>query len=264
MSAKVNNKFRKGFEISEESIRRIYADLKKRVPAENHADIIFEVFREDSLVYRTAEVDRVLTEDNDSTRKIKSLRFLYVDNSLNIILAFDAEKGVEMTVEGEDRVTVYLISSELREYIDKEVAFIYDFDKLISPKMIPFYFIVIMTAFIFILQRAVPEQTNVEALLNSNDLNEKLNYLISATPKTKNIDRTTYIPILIPMLVMLCILLPAEKLIGYFIPSNIFLIGKQITIIRNRRGTTKNIFWSGLVALVIALASGYYFWWLPK
>ncbi len=264
MSAKVNNKFPKGFEISEESIRRIYADIKKRVPIENHHDIIFEVFREDSLVYRTAEVDRVLTEDNDSTRKIKSLRFLYVDNSLNIILAFDAEKGVEMTVEGEDRDTVYLISSELREYIEKEVAFIYNINKLTVPKLIPFYFVVVMVIVMFVLKSTMPEQPNVETLLNSSDLNEKLNYLISFASKAKVMDRTYYVPILIPILFMLCILFPIEKLMRYFIPSNIFLIGKQITIVRNRRETTKNFFWGGLVALVIAFASGYYFWWLAK
>lgn len=114
MSAKIIKKFPKRFELNEETLRRIYSDIKKRVPDENHKDIIFEIFREDSLVYRTSEVDRILTEDNDSTRKIKNIKIEYADPSLLLEIYFDSEQGVEFTVAGEVRDDVYLLASELK------------------------------------------------------------------------------------------------------------------------------------------------------
>jgi hypothetical protein len=125
MSAKVSKKFDKKFELNEESIRRIHSDIRKRVPEDKHKEIIFEIFREDSLVYQTSEIDRVLSENNDSTQKIKSIKIGYLDESLNIELIFDSVDGAKLTVVGEDRDTVYLISSELKEYIQKEVAFLF-------------------------------------------------------------------------------------------------------------------------------------------
>lgn len=263
MSAKVNTEFKKGFELNEESIRRIYADLKKRIPPEKHQDIIFEVFREDSLVYRTTEIARILTEDNDSTRKIKSLNFYYVDDSLDIGLEFDVNNGAEMTIEGEDRDTVYLISSELREYIEKEVACIQNFQWLMSTPTIFLIFIGIFIAMTMFQHSTPLGDQELKTLLDGTDTNEKLNYLINAATRTESLTRNSFF-VFFPIVAMILFILPFGKIVQYLLPSNIFCIGKQTTLIKNRRNFTKNLFWCGLVGLIIAFGSGYYFLWVAK
>ncbi|MBF6036379.1 hypothetical protein H8F23_24275 [Pseudomonas sp. P155] len=266
MSAKVLRKFQKRFELNEEGIRRIYADIKKRVPEENHKDIIFEVFREDSLVYRTAEIDRVLSEDNDSTRKIKNITIEYADKQLILEINFDAENGAQFTVTGEDRDDVYLLSSELKEYIEKEVAKISSF-AFANAKTILFAYIIILMSIMLYFFRSMDVSTDTEKLqkiLSSNDIHEKLNYIIDTRTIKPNTTNAMNYMIALPIILSLSAIFPFRKIISYLYPGNIFLIGKQTSVIASRRSSAKNFFWGGIVALVIAISTGYYFFWLAK
>lgn len=266
MSAKVLKKFSKRFELNEEGIRRIYSDIKKRVPDENHKDIIFEVFREDSLVYRTAEIDRVLSEGNDSTRKIKNITIEYADNNLLLEINFDAEEGAQFTVTGEDRDDVYLLSSELKEYIQKEVAKISSF-AFANTKTILLTYIIILTSLLLYSFKSLDASLDSEKLdeiLLSDNINEKLNYIIGSRAIKPNISSAMTYMAALPILLVVSIILPFRKIFSYLFPGNIFLIGKQISVIANRRSAGKSFFWGGLVALAIALSTGYYFLWLAK
>lgn len=266
MSAKVSKKFNKKFEINEEGLRRIHSDIRKRVPTEKQKDIIFEIFREDSLVYRTSELDRVLSESNDSTQKIKSISIEYLDDSLDIELTFHVEDGAKLAVKGEDRDTVYLISSELGEYIQKEVSFLSG-GSWMNKGMIATICLAVVLLLAFLIKTPNIEPNISEALstaLTSTDTNEKLNYIINNINNKKNPESRAEIATILPMALVLIFLLPHGNVAQYFFPGNIFLIGKQINIINNRRGFVRNIFWCGIVALAIAMATGYYFFWLSK
>lgn len=266
MSAKVSKKFSKKFELSEEGIRRIHSDIRKRVPEDKQKDIIFEIFREDSLVYRTSEIDRVLSENNDSTQKIKSIKIEYLDESLSIELIFDAEDGSKLTVIGEERDTVYLISSELKEYIQKEVSFLSGGSWLNRPAIAAGMLLMFAALAYFFTKSISPQETQEQltAALNTSDANEKLNYIINnVTNKQIQEGRANYV-MLAPVLLLAIILTPIGAVLQYFFPSNIFLIGKQISIITNRRGVVRNIFWCVIVGVVIAMVTGYYFFWLSK
>lgn len=264
MSAKVATKFDKRFELNEENIRRIHADIRKRTPQQTRNDIVFEVFREDSLVFRTTEVDRLLSENNDSTQKIKELKIEYKDDSLNILLEFDAKNGAELTIDGEDRDQVFLIASDLREYMQKEVCCItggmYDKKLIILP-------LVIIAAFmIYFLQSFSPNPNDAELqqILASTDVQAKLNHLIQSAARKTDLDHKGQAIGLMPFLFMIAVFVPWQKIFNFFFPGNIFLIGKQISVIANRRGFVRNIFWCVIVALIIALVTGYYFLWLSK
>lgn len=265
MSAKVSKRFDNRFELNEENIRRIHSDIRKRTPPENHKDIIFEVFREDSLVFRTSEIDRVLSESNDSTQKIKELKIEYADNSLNILLKFSASDGAELTITGEDRDNVYLISSELKEYIQKEVCHLKSGNHSEKLGAILFFSLMIVALnFLSGVSGKPVDSAELSKILASNDSADKLNYLINiASEKNQSEQKIKYLTFA-PFVLMLFIFVPSKKIFNYFFPGNIFLIGKQITVIANRRGNARNIFWGGLVALAIAFLSGYYFFWLSK
>lgn len=264
MSAKVSTKFDKRFELNEENIRRIHSDIRKRTPSENRTDIIFEVFREDSLVFRTSEVDRILSENNDSTQKIKELKIEYMSESLSIKLTFDAEEGAELTINGEDRDQVFLIASDLKEYIQKEVCHISS--GLFNKKFLLIGVAAMLAIFLVILRLLAPQapDASLEQILASSDSNLKLNHLISLMTNRQTTDDRAQMVTFFPLLLMLLIFVPGEKIYNYFFPGNIFLLGKQITVIANRRGSIRNLFWGGFVALVIAFGSGYYFLWLSK
>ncbi|QLJ15460.1 hypothetical protein H0H12_05795 [Pseudomonas putida] len=264
MSAKVSTRFEKRFELNEENIRRIHDDIRKRIPPEHRNDIIFEVFREDSLVFRTAEADRLLSENNDSTQKIKELKIEYKDDSLNITLEFDAEKGARLTIDGEDRDKVFLIASDLREYIQKEVCHIRN--NIFSKKYLLLGSAVFLAVFLLAI-RWLSQQgfdANIDQILASTDSNVKLNHLINLLTAKQATDDRAMTVALFPVFFMLIIFIPGEKIYNYFFPGNIFLIGKQISVITNRRGSIRNLFWGGIVALLIAFGSGYYFLWLSK
>ncbi|MFJ2427638.1 hypothetical protein [Pseudomonas sp. NPDC087804] len=265
MSAKVSKKFDKKFELNEESIRRIHSDIRKRVPEDKHKEIIFEIFREDSLVYRTSEIDRVLSESNDSTQKIKSVKIEYLDESLNIELIFDSVDGAKLTVVGEDRDTVYLISSELKEYIQKEVAFLFGGNLQSRNVLVGAMFISMLAILLVLTNSYSPVSITIpmSAALESTDLNVKMNYIISNMANKPRDTRAGFIMI-IPVLLSFGVLLPLGKIMQYFFPGNIFLIGKQISIISNRRGFVRNIFWCVIVGSIIAMVTGYYFFWLSK
>lgn len=264
MSAKVALRFAKRFELNEENIRRIHDDIRKRTPNENRNDIIFEVFREDSLVFRTAEVDRLLSENNDSTQKIKELKIEYKDESLNITLEFDAEKGASLTIDGEERDKVFLIASDLREYIQKEVCHIST--GIFNKKFLLLGATLFLASFLIIIKWLSPHtpSASIEQALASTDSNIKLNHLINLLTAKQTTDDRAMMISLFPVFFMLLIFIPGEKIYNYFFPGNIFLIGKQISVITNRRGFVRNIFWCGVVALLIAFGSGYYFLWLSK
>jgi len=266
MSAKVSKKFNKKFEINEEGLRRIHSDIRKRLPTEKQKDIIFEVFREDSLVYRTSELDRVLSENNDSTQKIISINIEYIDESLDIQLTFHVEDGSKLSVKGEDRDTVFLISSELGEYIQKEVSFLSGASWM-GKALIA---CVALGVLLFIFSSSMKSNAGpdiseaLSAALKSTDTNEKLNYIINniKNKQTPEPRADTILALIVPLVAFF--MFPYSSAIRYFFPGNIFLIGKQINIINNRRGFVRNIFWCGIVALAIAMATGYYFFWLSK
>jgi hypothetical protein len=266
MSAKVSKKFNKKFELNEEGIRRIHSDIRKRVPEDKHKDIIFEIFREDSLVYRTSEIDRVLSENNDSTQKIKSIKIEYLDDSLNIELIFDDEDGAKLTVIGEDRDTVYLISSELKEYIQKEVSFLSGGNWFNRQVIIAVVFLISFIGIIAFNSTSSSQSLSepLSIALKSTDANEKLDYIINNITNKQVKETRLGLIMFAPILFFSLFLLPLGKVLQYFFPGNIFLIGKQISIIGNRRGFVRNIFWCGIVALIIAMATGYYFFWLSK
>lgn len=265
MSARVRKLFDKRFELNEEGIRRIHSDIRKRVPEDKHDNIIFEISRDDSLIFRTSEVDRVLSENNDSTQKISSIELEYIDDSIEISILFDANEGVGLSVVGESRDDVFLIASELKEYIQKEVANITKFSFFNSRFLFLLGSASIAAAMIFGM-KSVNAYTSPEDLkgILAGSVDEKVNFLISSQETRASSNKTMGWILATTMGILGSTMIPFSKVINYLVPGNVFLIGKQIGIVNNRRNNAKNLFWGGAVAFFIAMATGYYFFWLSK
>ncbi|WP_407200208.1 hypothetical protein [Citrobacter freundii] len=98
--------------------------------------------------------------------------------------------------------------------------------------------------------------------LESTNLNDKLNYLIKKGNKELQI-----VKILTPMFLLLLALVTSQlisfdKIINFIYPVNIFLFGKEKTLIEKKKRNRSNIFWvicvGGALSLAIAFFSTKY------
>lgn len=265
MSAKVSKKFERGFELTEEGLRRLHADIRNRIPEESHGNIKIEVYREDSLVYKTAEIDRILSESNDSTVKIKSITIEYMDHSIDINLTFDSVEGAEVTIKGEDRDRVFLIYSDLKEYIQKEVAFLRAGSFASKPATSLISLVAIMTIVGVLLFSSAPVQpADVNSIIESDNINEKINFLINDINRKGSTEGRMKYMFLMPIILAIGLIMPANQILRFLFPYNTFLIGKEIQIVGNRKSFTNNLIWVVGIGTAVSLITGYYFLWLAK
>ncbi|HCB2264951.1 hypothetical protein, partial [Citrobacter freundii] len=122
MAANVEFDFPNYFEVDEEKLRRIHSILKNRLPEEHKDSINFIIKRSDNFIYQTESINDIIKEPNDSTSKIDSVKIYHESEDLNVGISLSNKNGASINVLGENRDDVFLLSSELKEYISKEVA----------------------------------------------------------------------------------------------------------------------------------------------
>ena len=89
--------------------------------------------------------------------------------------------------------------------------------------------------------------------LDSTNPNDKLNFLISNG--RKEAPTAPIIPMFgVLILVMIGQIIPTEKIMTYIYPRNLFLFGKEISLIEKKKRNRSNIFWIVGVGSVISLA----------
>lgn len=257
MAAHVEHEFANHFELDEEKLRRIYSILRKRVPENTPSAIKFKITRDDNLIYSTENIDDIINEPNDSTTKINNIDINFLHDSLELTVSLNKKTGSSIKISGEDRDNVFLLYSELKDYISKEVSNIRNLSWFTPKLLLPLF----MFAFMFYMSylmwsfKGSPED-EINNIISHADINEKLNYLISR--KNKEVSD----PPLASMFTFLTImtltpLLPLSKLYHYLRPTNTFSFGKEIQVLKNRRKTTSNIFWVVIVGGIVSLALAY-------
>lgn len=258
MAAHVEHDFQNHFELNEEKLRRIHSILKKRITDNNQEIIKFIVTRDDNLIYPTNNIDDIINEPNDSASKINEIDIHYTSDNLELEIGFSNKYGSTLKISGEDRDNVFLLYSELKDYIAKEVSNLRNLSWLRSKFFLPFFMLTFMLymAYLFWGIKQTPSET-VNQLISTTNLNEKINYLI-----LKANERDSLTPPLMPLFAFMGIaiitpLLPITKCLNYLRPVNTFLFGKEIQVVENRRKTTSNIFWVVIVGGILGLALAY-------
>ncbi len=256
MSAYVRHEFRRGFMLGEEHLRKLNEIVSARVSGIDPAiDLKFEVRRADSFQYKTKDVDRVAREENVANERVLAVALRAERNDeFYFNLEFDHQDGVSLLIVGEDRDAVFLLFSDVRSYIDAEVAK----RLLVDKRGIQFggaigsmllFFVVLIAA------SASFTPASMEAALATNDVNEKLNFLIN----TKSVQRSgAFFGILfagaaLPMIFLTPLPL---RILSMVYPTNCFLLGKQRTNLENRSKLVGNIFWIVVVGGLISLLTG--------
>lgn len=260
MAANVDYEFKNFFELNEERLRRIHSILKNRVNDSNSENINFRVTRVDNLVYITKNIDDIINEENDSVSKIISLEVYFGDESNRVSLFFKNKDGASMRITGSDRDNVFLLSSELKEYINKEVATIKNWNNLNFKEVAISSLIFISGFFLYKVKYLKENNESVIAnALSSQDVNVKLDYIISHLSNTFQVTSPVLIMLLVTaFFIVTTSIFPISRFINYFFPRNLFLVGKQLSIIEKRRKTNSNIFWVVIVGGTISLLLAYF------
>ncbi|WP_213190967.1 hypothetical protein, partial [Citrobacter freundii] len=148
----------------------------------------------------------IIKEPNDSTSKIDSVKIYHESEDLNVGISLSNKNGASINVLGENRDDVFLLSSELKEYISKEVANIKGM-KWLQAKNILFIMVIIFFGYVTYILSTIKtvDADTFKLALESTNLNDKLNYLIKKGNKELQI-----VKILTPMFLLLLALVTSQ------------------------------------------------------
>ncbi|MFH0771100.1 MAG: hypothetical protein V1933_00575 [Candidatus Omnitrophota bacterium] len=255
-SAYVRFKFEKGYIVDEAKFRKINDIIIKRlVEKELTTKLFCKIFRKDSFCFTTKNIDDLLKEDNWQNTRIIRVVLECKDESLDFELDFD-EKGVSIRIEGKERDFVFLLYSDLKEFIQNEVATVRKINSLKTTSDMA----LILVAATFLMISILMKVPKIPAkILESSDIHEKLNFLIQrpGSPEPKSL-------LYMAPIVFLLLLSPSllRRLFNYCYPYNVFVIGKEIDTYEKRINIRSKLFWGVIVTPFISLIVGAFFYLL--
>lgn len=256
MGANVEHQFQKHFLLNEERLWKIKDILEARFKEYNYSEpLAYKITRNDSYKYDTHDVEKIIKESNESWKRIIQLE-IYMNskfNDLNFKLNF-SNRGVSVDIDGNNRDQVLLISSDIKSYIENDVANKLSPLQVENYSLLLFYPLFIISFIIYILLDRIGSRSSIKAILASDDYEAKLNYLISRTVDFTDLLFLTLLlsVVFIPILFSLFL----RYTISFFWPANEFLFGKRIDWYRRRKSLAGKIWWGCIVAFFVAIIAG--------
>lgn len=293
MSAYVEYEFERGFILDEERIRRINEIIRTRLPTEDeHLVLNYAVYRSDSYVYMTQNVEDVIREDNGESQRIvrilasvqdarelprfvagfQSIRGLSeqletsgLRTRLSLNLDFDTNKRSGLYIQGEDRDLVYLLYSDLRQYLIHEVnvcRYLSGFALRVTATSVLFLSAVtsIVAYFVNLVASQIQSPEIVKSVLESQSVIDKLNYLISKNLEVYDIlTGRALLPVLLLLFAGMLLALAAAaapsrfwyRFSTFIFPRNIFLLGKEIKRHADTQRRRSNLLWVVIVGFLL-------------
>jgi hypothetical protein len=247
MAAYVEEKFELGFILDEAKLRKIADVIESRT---SRNSLLYKVFRGDSYSYETIELGDVIQEDND----IKM-----IDSSdLDFSLVFSRD-GLSISITGEDRDSVFLLYSDLKEYIKNQVLK----SQLISYDAAPTVGLFIsLTALSIVLYYMMHPLVNIDKeyinqILSSGDIHKKIDYMIYS--KLRNEEAVK--PFIFPVLMFIPFVFSARairSIMKFVSPTNVFLFGHRKFKYEDKNSLISKIFWGVIVATCVSIVAGYF------
>lgn len=261
IGAYVKYNFDKGFLLDEEKLRKIHDIITTRVKE----NIEYHIYRNDSFSFKTTDIEDIFKEENSKWTKFNEIKMNINSNDFNFSLNFD-EKTVNLSIDGEDRDKVFLLYSELKDYISNDVCT----QRIIIKDTTDFFFTFILfvpVALIALLIFSTRLQTSQEIdpdiitnVIKSDDIHEKMNFLIQLQIKKNNEEEIfSYVAVIYLAILIIPILFRNQtvKLFIYIFPTNIFLFGKEIDNYNKKKELKNKIFWGIIIALMVSIVGGY-------
>lgn len=266
MGAYVEQKFKKGFIIDEEKLRKIHEIINKRIINLNKPiKPRYTIYRYDSYSYDTNNLEDIIKEENNEWNGIKKLHItVEYAKEFNFILEFSQENNTRLEIEGNNRDLVYLLLSDLRNYLDNEVNTILNTKRIIIKinKAILSILSIILMGILFklTLKSNNSLEYDVKEIIKSSDINVKLNYLIEVKNSESN-NLFKYFPLTVVLLLSAILSSITDnnaimRVADYFYPYNVFLIGKQIDKYKQKKEFRSKILWTVIGGFIISVIAG--------
>jgi hypothetical protein len=270
MGAFVDHKFSKGFLLDEERLRKLNNILVTRcqqLPDKCNPE--YQVYRADTFTYTTDTIEQVLNEGNaEWQRMLRLIVSIDAGDILSLKLDF-GEAETSLRIEGEDRDQVFLLFSELRQFLSNEVNILRSQPKEAVQTVVFGLMLTLVVVFAASLVFKYAAQTTMvssETALASQDLAVKLDYLIEIDIARSEPPAVLWV--LVAIMSIMTVALPLRgtlaKLIGRFYPRSVFLLGKEIERHEKRQSLRHNILWGIVISSVIGILTGLIVWAITR
>lgn len=262
MAAFVEHEFERGFVLDEERLRKLSHIIADKInPGQASGKFIFRVSRGDAFAYTTDNVDDVLKEDNSDWRRLTKLEIETEDDADPYLLLSFGGDGARIEINGTNRDSVYVLFSDLREYMKEEVAIAISHIRELTQAIMGTMVVAFITWFT-IYWTVTSRETGIAAselarAIHAQDDTTKLNYLVRAMAATSHRPKPPTAALATGVLILLVLLFDVpERVVRYVFPSNVFLFGAQKVRYDRRRRVLSNIFWVVLIGGVVSVIAG--------
>lgn len=262
---------------SDEDIRALVERISFYIELddESHKAITFKVHRGD-YYFTTEKIEDVINEENFEWKKIEQIEVYSGKRKIfevEIKFTREGRKSYErnrtlLRIEGKDRDFVYLLFSDLRQYISNEINVISGIPARIFQTLlnISSFLVLLLPLYIYIrwTGRNTPASLDRNQVLQSQDVIQKLNYLI----QKDTVSGTSVLFVLAYVVIAFILFIYSVALISdltaYLFPKYTFLFGKEISIYNRKLTLRRNIFWVVVVGSVISILTGLLVWGITR
>lgn len=266
----VSHLFKKGFILSQENILTLTSIIHQRYEDE----LVYELMKNDSYIYQTSDLDEIFKEENGKANRISKFSIgIDSGDKIRFYLGFEKGERTILKIMGEDKDKIFLLYNEIKTYVEKEITtaktFMID-DNLqsICSILSIFFMFGSMISMVFLLGKY--NSSEVEKIINSSDIELKINYLIM---RRENGGRILEEKMGIILIVMMCsvviIFLPklgkilfGEK--GIISITDYFLIGKEKNLYERKMKTRNNVIWTIGIGMVVSVVAGLIVYFFTK
>jgi hypothetical protein len=162
-----------------------------------------------------------------------------------------------LEIEANEKDFAYLLFSDIKEYLSTEVMKFRTFlfkDVIADRLLFPLVMMIVMILSFNSIDSSTLSQNELSKLLNTNAIEEKLNFLIRNTQRKINTSNFLYILFGVTMLYVLGI--TSLGLLDKIFPRNIFYLGKEIVAYDKICSIRSKIIWGIIIAMIIGIISG--------
>lgn len=243
--------FTKGFILREEHLQSIENIINKYFVDEK---ITYKITKNNFFSYISSDINDILKEDNSKTDYITKLEIsINTSEIVNMILIFDKGEKTVLNFSCNNREKFKLFYSDLEDYLNQEVCVVGSFDlQAFLVNTTSWGIIALIGDLLYnkLITITKFKESDLKNVIQSSDIIEKLNYIISKT-EYKLIDSWFYLfTIIIAIINVIGVVKHKLTFTDYF------LFGKEIKIYEHKIALRNNIIWTIIIGLVVSVLGG--------
>ena len=267
----IEKTFKRGFILKEETLYKIKDIIEKRLKesskngskensqenskkaSKNDFNIIFSVKRNDWFMFMTSDIEKIVEEYNGKDKSINEIKiaaspknFLYFDEDIDVI--FNKKSWVTVRITWHNQDFVNLLYSDLEEYLSDSVLKLRNIS--LKKWTFPAILLSIIAYLYYILFKNILIKPDIEEIIASDDIVEKLNFIIKKNQEIHWLG-WEFISDLLIIIGVIIIILCITYWYDYFFPKNVFYLWEWKNIYNKRIELRKNILRTILIWWII-------------